>query len=492
MYLGGFTLKKIISVLICLCFIIGLYSAVYAIPKGVVTTTANIGGASAKLVYVDMSVQNRQGEAVVANQIAPSPASNLIKEVKDGNVVASMNGGFFNAYYKASSVKFPDEYPKIYGTVISNGKVLNNGNVSGPGLVFDVNGKPHIGDVNVSLRLNVNGETKSIGNANSGGDWYNDAMKSNVFVPKGKTVTYVKNGVVTGSATSSGVNISIPENTTVFLGHDELKKNDKVKVCYNVTVDNNLINADTVITCGPRLLKDGNDITNEISSSYDSKQGANTVAQRSFAAVASDGRLILGTVSSSPHNIAQYLKSIGSKNAMLFDGGASSMMYVTDKGFMTSAGRNLASVFMIVDKYKADNRIWAVPSTANVKVNSNEVHINAFTINNNNYFKLRDIAYILSKTKSAFNVGWNSEDKSITIDFADSQQYSGQGSYSKNENYISEAVKSNSKVIVNGNEVSAEVYNINGNSYFKLRDIGEWVNAEIQWDKDTSSINIIA
>jgi len=485
-------LRKIISVLICVCFIFGLYSAVYAIPKGVITTNANIGGTSAKLVYIDMSVGNRRGEAVVANQIAPSSASSLIKEVKDGDVVASMNGGFFNAYYKVSNVKFPDEYPKIYGTVISNGKVLNNGNVSGPGLVFDVKGKPHIGYVKVSLFLNVNGETKGIGNANSGGDWYNDAMKPSIFIPKGKTVTYVKNGIVTGTVTSSGVNIFIPENTAVFLGHSELKKNDKVKVCYNVTVDDNLINADTVITCGPRLLKDGNDVTNEISSAYDSKQGADTVAQRSFAAVASDGRLILGTVSSSPRKIAQYLKSIGSKNAMLFDGGASSMMYVTGKGFMTSAGRNLASVFMIVDKYKADNRIWAIPSTAKVKVNSNDVYINAFTINDTNYFKLRDVANILRTTKSSFNVGWNNKNKIITIDLVDNKQYSGQGNYSKNGNYISEAVKSTSKVIVNGNEVIAEVYNIDGNNYFKLRDIGKWVNAEIHWDKNTSSINIIA
>lgn len=50
-----------------------------------------------------------------------------------------------------------------------------------------------------------------------------------------------------------------------------------------------------------------------------------------------------------------------------------------------------------------------------------------------------------------------------------------------------------SKVIVNGSEVSFEVYNINGNNYFKLRDFAYAVNNteknfEVKWDSKNNAI----
>jgi hypothetical protein len=473
-------MKRFISILLCALML--STTAVYAIPSGVVTTTAKIGNSTANLVYIDMSSPNRTGEAVVAGKLTTAAASDLIGRVDDGQVVAAMNGGFFNAYYDPSKVSYPDNYPRIYGTVVSEGAVLNSG-ASGPGLVFEPNGTPHIGYVTAYSSVTVNGSASSDLSA-----CYTDAHKESVYVEQGKMVAYIKNNVVTGVVESKGVNITVPSGSMVAIGDmDALKVGDKVQYKTEIELDGKAVDGYTAITCGPRLLENGvNTAASGNSGNYDSKQNANAVAQRSFAAIAPDGRLILGTAVTSPNSIATYLQSIGVKDALLYDGGASSMLYVKDKGFTTRAGRNLASIFTIVDRYTPAVGHNAMPSEANVMVNSVPVDIEAYTINNNNYFRIRDIAYIMRNTSAAFDVGWDSTTGTVTIT---SGTYSGQRDYS-GDNSPADAVRSEATIVVNGQTVAPEVYNIDGSNYFKLRDIADYVGAEVTWDAENSVINI--
>jgi len=46
-------------------------------------------------------------------------------------------------------------------------------------------------------------------------------------------------------------------------------------------------------------------------------------------------------------------------------------------------------------------------------------------------------------------------------------------------------------VYLNGKQVSLTAYNIMGNNYFKLRDIGSAVNFGVDWNSDTGEISII-
>ncbi len=53
----------------------------------------------------------------------------------------------------------------------------------------------------------------------------------------------------------------------------------------------------------------------------------------------------------------------------------------------------------------------------------------------------------------------------------------------------------NAKVLVDGKEISFTAYNIEGNNYFKLRDIamainGSWKNFNVGWDNATKTITI--
>jgi len=44
------------------------------------------------------------------------------------------------------------------------------------------------------------------------------------------------------------------------------------------------------------------------------------------------------------------------------------------------------------------------------------------------------------------------------------------------------ANRTTSRVLVNGVQINAEAYNINGNNYFKLRDIGQAIDFAVTWD----------
>jgi hypothetical protein len=94
----------------------------------------------------------------------------------------------------------------------------------------------------------------------------------------------------------------------------------------------------------------------------------------------------------------------------------------------------------------------------------------------------------MHNTSAAFDVGWDSTMGTVTIT---SGTYSGQMDYSS-DNAPADAVRSNAKIIVNGQTVTPEVYNINGSNYFKLRDIADYVGAEVNWDAVNSEINIVA
>ena len=52
------------------------------------------------------------------------------------------------------------------------------------------------------------------------------------------------------------------------------------------------------------------------------------------------------------------------------------------------------------------------------------------------------------------------------------------------------ATLSTNRVLVDGQEVRLTAYNINGNNYVKLRDIGEQVGFNVYWDSDTKCVQV--
>lgn len=134
--------------------------------------------------------------------------------------------------------------------------------------------------------------------------------------------------------------------------------------------------------------------------------------------------------------------------------------------------------------------IPAAPTASKVTVNGEEKAFEAYNINDNNYFKLRDIAYVLNDTTASFAVGWDNEQNVISLDRYGKYTPTGNEMKVSGTKDIKDAVENTSKLLIDGEESSLKAYTINGNNYFKLRDLGTALGFNVGWDAASGTISI--
>ncbi|MGG6310787.1 stalk domain-containing protein [Paenibacillus macerans] len=134
----------------------------------------------------------------------------------------------------------------------------------------------------------------------------------------------------------------------------------------------------------------------------------------------------------------------------------------------------------------------ATPSVSKVLVNGKQVSFEAYSINNNTYFKLRDIAMAVNGTAKTFEVGWDAEHNAISL--TSDEAYTAQGGELKvsAKPTAKKASLSTSKVYLDDQEVQLTAYTIDGNNYFKLRDLAQALDITIAFDSKTNTIGIDA
>jgi len=131
----------------------------------------------------------------------------------------------------------------------------------------------------------------------------------------------------------------------------------------------------------------------------------------------------------------------------------------------------------------------ASPASATVQVNGKAVAFDAYNINDNNYFKLRDLAYTLSGTEKQFEVGWDGANNAISLISGKPYTVSDGEMTGKNTGNKT-AAPTTSKIFLDKKEVYITAYNIDGNNYFKLRDIGAAFDFGVDWDDARNTIII--
>ncbi|PKM51257.1 MAG: hypothetical protein CVV02_07825 [Firmicutes bacterium HGW-Firmicutes-7] len=132
----------------------------------------------------------------------------------------------------------------------------------------------------------------------------------------------------------------------------------------------------------------------------------------------------------------------------------------------------------------------ATASASKVLVDGKQASFEAYNINNNNYFKLRDIAMAVNGTAKNFEVGYDSENNAIGLTSGKAYTAVG-GELVVSANLTAkQATLSTSEVYLDGEKIQLTAYMINGNNYFKLRDIGEALGIAITWDPITNTIGI--
>ena len=155
------------------------------------------------------------------------------------------------------------------------------------------------------------------------------------------------------------------------------------------------------------------------------------------------------------------------------------------RDLLISAQSNVTATSEIGAQYNYD-----ISQTASsILIDNHEVTFDAFLINGSNYFKLRDLAYALNGSDRQFNVRWDENADAISIITGTPYRTVGVEMTKEPINEIN-IYPTQSKILVDGNAVEFNAYNINDNNFFKLRDIGKSINFGIRWDESKDLIII--
>lgn len=129
----------------------------------------------------------------------------------------------------------------------------------------------------------------------------------------------------------------------------------------------------------------------------------------------------------------------------------------------------------------------ALPTSSFVLVDGKPVAFEAYNIEGNNYFKLRDLAAAFSGSDKQFGVQWDGEKQAISLQ--SNQPYTGK--IFANDNAKQKNATINKAVIYkDGEKVPLQAYNIDGNTYFKLRDIGKLFDFPVNFDAAKNQIAV--
>lgn len=134
--------------------------------------------------------------------------------------------------------------------------------------------------------------------------------------------------------------------------------------------------------------------------------------------------------------------------------------------------------------------ITATPTASKVLVNGKEISFEAYNIDGNNYFKLRDVAQAVNGTEKNFEVTWDGAKNAINLKTKKGYTSDGTELVAAANLVTKDAVFNKSDIFIDGGVFGITAYNIEGNNYFKLRDIGKVINFGVIWDAVSNSISI--
>lgn len=128
--------------------------------------------------------------------------------------------------------------------------------------------------------------------------------------------------------------------------------------------------------------------------------------------------------------------------------------------------------------------VAVVSKAQTLQIEEEWTDVDAYNIYGNNYIKLRDFAHYYSlfgtHIDKYFDVTWDAEKNAINLVTGNPYTEVG-GEGSLNAGIEAQATLSSSSVYLNGEYIPLTAYNINGNNYFKLRDVCEALNISISW-----------
>lgn len=463
--------------------------------------TGSYAGLNAKYIIINMNATGIKAKSLTANDNLVSTKS-VAQMAKDNGAFAAINGTYFDPYGH-------NKHPVPYGTIIKDGKLIHASN-GAPVAGFKEDGSMIIDRLSFDFYGYVNGEHKSI-------PWrinhpavepdsitiYTPHYGTAIDVVPGARAALVSNGTVVEIASS---NFTVPSDgfailygpSVAYLCTERFHLGDKASWDYEIKTSftspsdwDDVVNA---IGAGPSLVINGQITADATTEGFTEAKITAQANPRSFVGATSEGKVFIGNFASATiKQAAKACKEMGLVNAMCLDGGGSVGLYYNGKSI--SAGRNVNNALGFLSGAESNvttppqnTNTTITPTSSKVYVDGKKVDFQAYTINSNNYFKLRDLAYALKDSDKKFKVGYDNSDKAISLESG--KNYTPSGNELAKGKGGSKATKSESSVYLDGNKIELEAYVVEGNTYFKLRDLMEKIDIYVGFDKDNNSITL--
>ncbi len=134
----------------------------------------------------------------------------------------------------------------------------------------------------------------------------------------------------------------------------------------------------------------------------------------------------------------------------------------------------------------------AALSTQKLSVDGQEQSAEIYNIDGSNFFKLRDMAALLSGTGSQFSVSYDAASNEIVVKTGEAYTPVG-GELASGSDQSASAVASAQSVQIDGKTVTdLTAYNIGGNNFFKLRELGGKLGFDVDYDASTSTMLVVS
>jgi len=133
--------------------------------------------------------------------------------------------------------------------------------------------------------------------------------------------------------------------------------------------------------------------------------------------------------------------------------------------------------------------VTALVSPQKFEMDGERIDIGIYNIGDKNYFKLRDIAALVNGSGKQFSIGWDGELGVATLTSGEAYKVLDTdlqpgGGVNK------QATESTATVVLNGEVIKLAAYNIDGYTYYQLRDLCKALDIKVTWDSATGTIGI--
>lgn len=133
-------------------------------------------------------------------------------------------------------------------------------------------------------------------------------------------------------------------------------------------------------------------------------------------------------------------------------------------------------------------------SRQNLRVDGKVIACEKYNIDCSNYFKLRDVAFVLNGTGSQFSVNWDGEKKCISLVAGEEYAPNGSELDLSGGDKSALAAPGTDTILVNGEDRTADLtaYKLEGNNFYKLRDLGSALGFYVDYDQPSNTAIVIS